>query len=202
MRSGPAILLLLALALAAPPASANPYLPPAGKVWTGVASGRDISDFVARTGKHPAVWQHWIQWGDGLGYAFARSTAARTRVMLHLSTARGQNTSGRISPGEIARGKGDGYLIGLNAALAEHDAPVYVRLLAEMNNCDLACSAYDCNGRRRDKDHSPARFKQAWRRMVIVLRGGDVNAKLRAAGLPRLRGEDTELPIPQVAFLW
>src|SRR3954470_19241851 len=202
MRSGPAILVLLALALAAPPASANPYLPPAGKVWTGVASGRDISDFVARTGKHPAVWQHWIQWGDGFSYALTRSSAARTRVMLHLSTAPGQNQSGRISPGDIARGRGDGYLVRLNAALAEHGAPVYIRLLAEMNNCDLAYSAYDCNGRRRDADHSPARFKQAWRRMVVILRGGDVDKNLKAAGLEPLRSTETELPTPQVAVLW
>src|SRR3954451_8740011 len=104
--------------------------------------------------------------------------------MLHLSTAPSQNARGRISPGAIARGSGDGYLVRLNETLADHGAPVYLRLMAEMNNCDLAYSAFDCTGRRRDADHSPARSKQAWRRMVITLRGGNFAAKLRAAGLP------------------
>ena len=112
--------------------------------------------------------------------------------MLHLSTAPAQNARGRISPGAIARGEGDAYLVRLNRALADYGAPVYLRLFAEMNNCDLAYSSYDCDGRRRDRDHSPARFKQAWRRIVTILRGGRV----------RLRTGDADLPRPQVAFLW
>ena len=199
------LLCLLIMLAAAPAASAGTFLPPKGKVFHGVASGADISDFERRVGRHPDVWQHWIQWGNTFRYALERSDDAGTRVMLHLSTAAGQNQPGRISPGAIARGDGDDYLVQLNRTLAGHDAPVYLRLMAEMNNCDLAYASHDCNGRRRGRDHSAARFKQAWRRTVIVVRGGDVDAidaRLRRAGLPALDTAQDALERPRVAFVW
>jgi hypothetical protein len=202
-----AALATLTSALLALPAraGAEPYLPPAGTVFAGVASGDDVADFEQRTGTHPAVWQQWIQWGKPFAYAFDRARGARARLMLHVSTAAGQNRSGSISPGAIARGDGDAYLLSLNAAMAAQGAPVYVRLMGEMNNCDLAYSAYNCNGSRRSPDFSSARFVQAWRRMVLVLRGGDVaalNARLAALRLPPVRGAAGTLPAPQVAFVW
>ena len=196
-----AVLLLLAVV---PDAHAGAFLPPAGKVWHGVASGRSVDDFTARTGRATAVWQHWIRWGDGFGYALERSAGARTRVMLHLSTAAAQHAPGRISPGAIARGDGDAYLVRLNRALAEHGTPVYLRLLAEMNNCDLAYSSHGCDGRARGADHGAARFRAAWRRTVTIVRGGSasaIDARLRSLGLPPLRAGG-DLPRPQVAFLW
>ena len=199
------LLCLLILLVAAPAAPAGTFLPPKGKVFHGVASGADISDFERRVGRHPDVWQHWIQWGSTFRYALERSAGADTRVMLHLSTAAGQHQPGRISPGAIARGDGDAYLVQLNRTLAAHDAPVYLRLMAEMNNCDLAYSSHDCSGRRRGGDHSAGRFKQAWRRTVIVVRGGDVDAidaRLRRVGLPALDTDEDELERPRVAFVW
>jgi hypothetical protein len=190
---------------AAGAASAEPHLPPAGKVWHGVASGTDVADFEGRVGKHPAVWQQWIQWGGSFEFAFGRAVGARTRLMLHLSTAPQQNRAGRISPGQIARGEGDGYLLELNRALARHGRPVYLRLMGEMNNCDLAYSSHDCSGRRRDADHAPARFKQAWRRTVLVLRGGsvaEIDARLARLGMPALRTGAAQLDAPPVAFVW
>jgi hypothetical protein len=203
-----AVMLLAAWAVAVPrpdPAAARPHLPPEGRVFHGVASGTAIEDFTARSGRRPAVWQFWIQWGDTFQYAFARSSAARTRLMLHLSTAPGQNAGGRITPGEISRGGGDAYLLRLNAWLAEHGNPVYLRLMGEMNNCDLAYSSHNCDGSRRSADHAPRRFKQAWRRTYLIVRGGSVatiNARLRAVGLPSVRGAGAELPRPRVAFMW
>jgi hypothetical protein len=90
------------------------------------------------------VWQHWIQWGDGYEYALRRAESSGTRLMLHLSTAAGQNVGGVISPGEIARGEGDRYLVRLGERLSEFGGPVYLRLFGEMNNCDLAYSSHDC----------------------------------------------------------
>jgi len=201
-----AILAPLLVALGpAPQASAAAYLPPPGKVWHGVASGDDIADFQARTGRHPAVWQHWTQWGERFESAFVRSTAARTRMMVHLSTAPGQNLPGRITPGAIARGAGDGYLLYLNRRLAEHGQPVYLRLMGEMNNCDLAYSSHNCNGRPRGADHSARRFKQAWKRSVLILRGGPVatiDARLRGLGLAPVSTDADELPRPRLAVLW
>src|SRR3954451_15717136 len=126
-----AALAALTSALLALPARAEPYLPPAGTVFAGVASGDDVADFEQRTGTHPAVWQQWIQWGKPFAYAFDRARRARARLMLHVSTAAGQNQRGSIAPGAIARGQGDAYLLQLNAALDAQVAPVYVRLLGE-----------------------------------------------------------------------
>jgi hypothetical protein len=170
-----------------------------------VASGRDVADFEQRAGKHPAVWQHWVQWGDTFNYAFARSRLTGTRLMLHVSTAAAQNQAGRITPGQIARGEGDGYLLRLNGWLAEHGAPVHLRLMGEMNNCDLAYASHGCDGRARSADHASRRFVQAWRRAVIIVRGGDVaaiDARLRALGLPPVQGAAGALPTPQVSFMW
>jgi hypothetical protein len=89
--------------------------------------------------------------------------------------------------------------------MARHGRPVYLRLMAEMNNCDLAYSSHDCSGRRRNQSHSPGSFKRAWRRTVVVVRGGErreVDRRLRALGLPRVRTDRRHLPVPQVAFMW
>jgi hypothetical protein len=208
MRLRPLLLAALACVaalIAAAPAGASAFLPPDGRVWHGVASGRDVGDFTARTGRAPAVWQHWIRWGDTFDYALRRTDAAGARVMLHLSTAASQNAPGRISPGAIARGEGDAYLVRLGETLAEHGGPVHLRLMAEMNNCDLAYSSHDCSGRRRGADHRPARFKQAWRRIALVLRGGPVarvDARLRALGLPAVRTDLDDLARAPVALMW
>lgn len=193
-----ALVLIGLLLVAAAPASAESLLPPAGKVLTGVASGDSITDFAARTGKKPAVWQHWIRWGGSYEYTFERAESTGTTLMLHLSTAPGQNMAGVISPGEIARGEGDGYLVKLGRRIEEHGGPVYLRLFGEMNNCDLAYSSHNCSGSRRNADHSAERFKDAWRRVVIVLRGGtvtSVNTKLKAAGLPALTAGPKDKPV-------
>lgn len=189
------------LALApAPAASAKPHLPPAGQVFTGVALGDEVADFSSRSGRRPSVWQHWIQWGGNYDYALQRARSSRTRAVIALSTAPGQNAPGRISPGQIARGDGDRYLVQLNRRLAEYGDVVYLRLLPEMNNCDLAYSSHDCSGRRRGADHAPVRFRQAWKRMVVVLRGGPVatvNSRLRALGQPVLKAAPkSPVPVP------
>ena len=186
-------------------AAAVPYTPPPGKVFYGVTDGDGLADFERRTGKHPAVWQQWIQWDGGYEHAFRRAVGARTRLMLHLSTSAGQNLRGRISPGAIARGGGDGYLLRLGRRIADHGEPVYLRPLGEMNNCDSAYSSHDCDGSRRNANHSPARFKQAWRRMVLVLRGGSVAAidrRLHRFGMPAVATGADSLPRPQIAFVW
>ncbi len=199
--------LLAALVLACLPATAPaaPYAPPRGQVWNGVTAGFDTSDFQSRTGKHPAIWQHFIAWGGSYQYTLDNSRNARARLMLHLGTARGQNLPERLSPGEIARGEGDGYLTGLTRDVAALGAPVYLRLMGEMNNCNNAYAAYSCSGGRRDRDHSAAAFKRAWKRTYLIMHGGDVgviDARLRALGLPPVRAGARTLPEPQIAFVW
>jgi hypothetical protein len=196
---------LLALVCLPAAAQAAPYLPPKGKVFNGVTAGFDIDDFESRTGKHPAIWQHFIAWGGSYQYTLDNSRNAQARLMYHLSTARGQNMPERYSPGEIARGAGDGFLVGLTRDLAAAGAPVYMRLLGEMNNCNNPYAAYNCGGSRRDRDHSAAVFKQAWKRVYLIMHGGDVaaiNARLQSLRLPPVQAGADSLPAPQIAFVW
>ena len=199
------LLALLLLACLPGTAHAATYLPPDGKVWNGLTAGSEVADFQSRTGKHPAIWQHFIAWGGSYQYTLENSRRAGARLMLHVSTSRGQNMPERLSPGAIARGDGDGFLAGLTRDLAGVGAPVYLRLLGEMNNCNNPYAAYSCSGGRRDRDHSAAAFKRAWKRAYLILRGGDVaaiDARLAALGLPAVQAGTRTLPVPQVAFVW
>jgi hypothetical protein len=203
----PVLLALIALAClpAAAAAAADPFLPPAGKVWNGITGGFDTADYESRTGKHPAIWQHFIAWGGSYQYTLTNSRNAHARLMYHLSTSKGQNLQERVSPGEIARGAGDGFLVRLAGDIAENGSPAYLRLMGEMNNCNNAYAAYSCGGGKRDKDHSAATFKQAWKRVYLIMHGGDkaaIDERLRRLGLPAVQAGGATLPAPQLAFVW
>jgi beta-mannanase len=197
---------LVALALGAAPASANTYLPGAGHVLTGVAGATSITDFQARTGKHPAIWQFFVTWGGNDRYAIDAAEAAGSALMLHVSTAVSQDAAHeRLSPGAIAAGRGDAWLTRLTRDLQDFGRPIFVRPFGEMNNCHNAYSSYSCTGARRDAAHSPAALRRAYVRMYIVMHGGTraaVDARLRHAGLPALRAGADELPKLPVAFVW
>jgi hypothetical protein len=199
---------LLAVALLAclpAAAAADPFTPPKGKVWNGLTAGFDADDFQRDAGKHPAVWQHFIAWGGHYQYTLENSRNAETRLMYHLSTSKGQNLPERFSPGEIARGAGDGFLKALARDMAEFGAPTYMRLLGEMNNCNNPYAAYNCSGSRRDADHSAKTFIKAWKRVYLIMHGGDVaaiNQRLAGLGLPPVETATDTLPAPQIAFVW
>src|SRR5438094_6342281 len=89
-------------------AGARTYLPPAHELFQGVA-GQPISDYQRATGKHPAVYQVFSAWGQWLPAIFADAQAAHARLMIHITTASGSREM--ITPGQIARGGGDAWLI-------------------------------------------------------------------------------------------
>jgi hypothetical protein len=199
------LLLLIVLALAALPADAGAraYLPPAGKVYAGITGGTEVDTFASQTGKHPPVFQFFTAWNQRTEWMFDSAREARSRLMLHVSTARG--TREHVTPRGIARGQGDAYLLRLGRRMAEWGEPVYLRLMSEMNGHWNAYCAYSPSGRSRGPSHSTAMFRAAWRRTVIVLRGGPVaaiNRRLGSLGLPPVATDEDELPRPQVAFLW
>jgi hypothetical protein len=199
--------LLAAILLAALPsgAAADPFLPPPGKVWNGLTGGFDAGEYQSLTGKHPAIWQHFIAWGGSYQYTITNSRGANARLMYHLGTSTGQNLPERLSPGDIARGGGDRFLIGLASDIAQNGTPAYLRLMGEMNNCNNAYAAYNCNGGKRDRDHSAATFKAAWKRVYLIMHGGDVaaiNARLSQLGLPAVQAGGPVFPAPPIAFMW
>ncbi len=125
--------------------------------------------------------------------------------MIHLGTE-GQSAPEAITPGGIAAGQGDGYLIALNRAIATWNKGIYVRPLAEMNNSANAWSGYLANGRPKDAAHSPATYRKAFARIYVILHGGStsaVNAKLRQLGLPPVGdGELLSNPFPRLRIVW
>ena len=73
---------------------------------------------------------------------------------------------------------------------------MYLRLFSEMNNAANPYSAYDHDGGARGAAHTQVWFRQAWRRVAIVIRGGrvrTVNRRLRRLGLPKLRGRTVKI---------
>ena len=196
------LIVLASLSLAAP-AAASPFLPPPGKTFSGVAGGYEAAGFERETGSHPAVFQFFGGWNQSLEYMFRGAEAAHARLMIHLSTVRG--TTEQVTPREVANGQGDAYLLRLGRRMEEGGGVTYVRLMAEMNGHWNAYCAYTASGHSRGPAYTTAWFRQAWRRTVIVLRGGPVqavNAKLRRLRLPPVETDAEELPQPRVAFMW
>jgi len=197
-------------ALALPAAAqADPFLPPSGKVFWGGQGGytaRHIAYFGAQSGKRPAVFNYFISWRASssdmhwLGFRLEDAIAQNARPMLSVSP----NGTG-LTPRSIARGEGDRFLVALNRLIAEKNAVTYVRPLSEMNNGNNSYSAYRLNGRPRGAAYTTAQFKQAWRRMALILRGGDVagiNARLGRLKLPAAETAASTLPQPPVALAW
>ena len=195
----------LLVALAAPAAArADALLPPAGHAFTGLSGSTSAAAFTAATGKAPAIFGVFVGWGSSDEYAFRAAESVGARLMLHVSTG-GYGAPEVITPLDIARGHGDGYLLHLNARLAQEHAPTYVRLLAEMNQANNDYCAFDRDGRYRGRAHSTQSFKQAWRRATLIIRGGSVatiDARLQGLHLPPVATTATVLPKPQVAMAW
>ncbi len=196
-------------ALSAPAAEAAVYGPPPGKVLHSGLGGYGpgaVSDFTRQSGRHPAVFQYFVSWRAAprdlnfIRGLLANTSRAGSRTALAVST----NGTG-LTPRDIAEGRGDGFLLGLNGILAEHGEPTYLRLLSEMNNGANSYAAYDLRGRSRGPAYSQAVFRQAWRRAVLVLRGGEVaamNARLAGLRMPAVSTSRTVLAQPPVSFQW
>jgi len=186
-------------------AASDPLLPPGGKIFSGVAMGTDFGDFARRTKRRPDVWEHFVQIGGTYEWAIERARGARTRLLLHLSTAPGQNASGGLSPAHIAAGRADRWLLALRADLVELGEPSYVRFLGEMNNCHNAYAPLNCNGSSRGAQYSAKAFIAAFRRTTVIMRGGDadsVAAALRKLRQPPLQGGNRELAPASIAMVW
>ena len=199
------VLVAAVCAVLAPPAQAGTFAPPPGKVYSGLSGSTSANPYIEQVGSDVAVFGVFTKWGGQNEYAFRAAHEAGARLMLHVSTQDGYGTRELITPLGIARGEGDGYLRALNRRIAEAGEPVYVRLLAEMNQANNGYSAFDRNGRSRGPSHSTSAFRNAWRRSALILRGGPraaIDARLSALHLPPLQGGSGDLPQPQVALLW
>ena len=186
-------------------ARADELLPPGQGVFTGL-SGGSYGEFSQQVGKHPAVNGVFVTWGRTFESAFGEAHFNHARLMLHISTAQGYGAREQITPRGIAQSGGDGYLLSLSAQIAASAEPVYIRLLPEMDQANNAYCAFNADGSSRGSSHSTANFRQAWRRTVLIMRGGPVsaiNSRLQALGLPPVHGiRAPSLPHLPVSFVW
>jgi hypothetical protein len=204
---------LLAVGLLPGTASAVTLVPPKPNVFLGVSdrgSTAEFNEWAALVGKHPALLQTFHPWGNSLNAAYERWRETGTRPILHISTANDQTLAEMITPQGIAQGGGDNYLLQLNAFFAERGLPAYIRPLGEPNRCLNAWSAVNCDGSQKGGEHSPYWYKQAFRRIAAIVRGGQtlegINATLAEIGLPglnRTKGPNPEaLPAAPVSIVW
>ena len=209
-----AALVAVVVALTAAPASAVTLVPPKPSVFFGVSDRGTTQEFNEFTellgGKHPALLQTFHPWGNSLNAAYERWRETSTRPILHISTADDQNLREMITPAQIALGGGDNYLLQLNDFFAKRGLPAYIRPLGEPNRCLNAWSAVTCEGAQRGGEHTTGWYKQAFRRIAAIVRGGQtlegLNATLAEIGLPplnRTKGPNpTSLPAAPVSIVW
>jgi hypothetical protein len=205
------------LALAASESDGAVYGPPRGKVFHGGTGGykeRAIREFARRSGRRPAVYQYFFTPGwtrprarsiHWQGWLVRKTAWQGARAIFHLSTAHGGHGGSVVSPRGIARGRGDPYLLSLGRLIARSRAIVYVRLMAEMNNFNNPYCAVTASGSPRGPNHSPAAYRQAWRRAALILRGGRrarIDRRLRRLGMPGVRTREALLPRPKVSLMW
>ncbi|HEX8754189.1 MAG TPA: hypothetical protein VF731_12315 [Solirubrobacterales bacterium] len=204
---------LVATLLLVAPASGAALRPAPHQIFFGVSDtgvNSQFREFSELVGKHPPVIETFQTWGGSLTGSLKRWQRAETRPILHISTADPNTGEELIDPREIANGYGDGYLISLNYFFWSQGIRAYVRPLGEPNRCLNAYASYDCGGNLRGAEHRPYWYRQAFRRMYILLHGGGklakIDERLQRAGLPPLREEGTPLPtgLPKapIAVLW
>lgn len=220
-----AFVVLLALVVFCADAAGRAFLPARGKLYHGVSDTGKTADFRHFRGQveaHPAVLQEFFHWDVSLSASGAinRWKGTDTLGMVSMSTKLPANGRPQMSPKSIARGGGDHYLLRINEVLGHQltHKPTYIRLMPEMNGHWNPYSAFNGNGTRRGRDHSTRAFKRAWRRFVIIVRGGSlkrVNKRLMRNNMARVyrarsnhdslydhRGVPKRLEKPKVAFLW
>jgi hypothetical protein len=194
-------------------ARAVSLVPPKPDVLLGVSdrgTTEEFNEFASLTGKHPALLETFHAWGNNLNGAFERWRETGTRPILHISTADDQTLAELITPEQIALGAGDDYLLQLNDFFAKYGLPAYIRPLGEPNRCLNAWSAVNCDGTQKGGEHTAYWYREAFRRIVAIVRGGQtlegINATLAEIGLPplnRTKGPNPEaLPLAPVSIVW
>ena len=144
-------------------------------------------------------WDQGFTWGSRLSVLVPR---LGEMPMIGLNTGAGwPNRREAITPRDIAYGKGDGYLVAVNQALAGLGRPAYLRPFGEMNGHWNYYCAFTSAGAPKGASHSTAMFRKAFARMYLAAHGGPtVDARLARLGLPAFRG--TLLPNPLVRIVW
>jgi hypothetical protein len=186
------VLPLLAALLFAPAADAA--------VTLGVRG--DAARFKRMTGQKSTVKYVTVGWGADTKHLDHVFEKFRPVPMYFLPT-RDKYAREVITPRQIARGRGDRYLARFNRAGARFGKRWYIRPMAEMNGHWHHYCAYNANGTRRGPQYRQSAFRDAFRRIYVILHGGSrasMNAKLARFDLPRIK---MSLPSnPKLRVIW
>lgn len=188
---------VLFLALAGPANAAKPLL--------GIKG--DMGRFQTLTGQQSRVGHAIIGWGQGStwGAPFLQLFAQLGEIpMIGLATGGKPGQGEAITPQQIALGAGDAHLIALNKAVNAWGKPIYIRPFGEMNGYWNFYCAYTKKGKLK-KGHETSWFKKAFARVYLIVHGGpaaEINAKLKALGLPPIAEDLPENPMPTTRVVW
>jgi hypothetical protein len=188
-----AVVSLACLCLLSADARARPEGVEVRRTQLGVLG--EPSRFARLTGQRSAILHSFIGWHQP---NTLRKLLHRLRPLPMLAI----KTGGVVTPLGIAQGRGDGFLIELNSALAGFGARVYVRPMPEMNGHWNEYCAFERSGKSRGPQYSTAAFRRAFARIALIARGGPanvLNAKLRKLGQP---GVPADLPVTQARLVW
>ena len=186
------LVLAVALLVTATPAAATPN-GPAGRTQLGILG--DAGRFQQLTGQRSAVQHSFIGWDQPQTIPKLLGQLAPL-PMLAIKTGPG------ITPLDIAQGRGDGFLLALNSALAGFGQRVYIRPMPEMNGHWNEYSAFEKSGASRGPRYSTAAFRRAFARIAVIVRGGParkLNPKLQRLGGPPIGGD---LKVTQARMVW
>lgn len=190
------------------PAALAPLEPRPGSVYSGVATpGPERIPSFLRVSDQPSV-AIYHRFSTRLGQfdwildEFAR--APGTGMISWQVMARERGSPGGTSR-SIARGDIDAYLLDRAADARAYGEPLFIRPNWEMNAYFFPWGAYDRDGEARP-GNSHAQYRNSWRRIVILFRGGTraaINAKLAALGMPGVATAHARVaPVPNVAWVW
>lgn len=180
-------------------------LPPTGKVYLGVGGNTTTTSYTSLTGRKHRIFGTFLSWGQSVDGKITDAANMDARLMIHLSTENSQHVE-VLKPRGVARGMGDGYLIPLSRKINNSNKFVYVRPMAEMNGHWAPYSAYNKDGTFKGTSYSQAAYKNMFRRISLIMNGGDVgqiNRLLAMYGMPRLVTQSLRLPRSEkVAIVW
>ena len=191
------LVVLLALVLA-PSAAARPLL--------GVLG--NPARFQRQTGQRSAVVEKIVGWNQGLtwGSPFGQLFATMGDVPLLGMTMDGKGGGEAMTPGRLAAGGGDAYLVALNQAIAAWGRRIYVRPWFEADGFWSSYCAFTRSGRSKGAAHSTVSFRKAFARTYLILHGGSaasINGALARLGMPSLRAGDLPVnPAPRLKVIW
>jgi Glycosyl hydrolase family 26 len=187
---------LVALVL---PASAG------ASVQLGVAGYK--ARFDRLTGQNTQIHLKFNVWNGGLNNQAMMDRFFTEWGPIPMITLNTRNKEGReaITPWGIAHGRGDKYLIQLSAAANRWGKEAYIRAFAEMNGHWNAYCAYNKNGSYRGEAHSTVNFRNAFRRLYLIMHGGardTINARLANQDMPPLQTSHDLPENPRIKVFW